>query len=323
VRIIILLLSLFLYPLIGIRAQSVPAAEENIPFLVTFGNASETAWGDDDFTQTFFFIIPQTWKKPFFIRVFDPEISNTHDEINGQPDSETRFTIMGGKGVYTHPDASHPDPIGNFKSGTTLAEKTFDSQPRYDNKWYTFGPFNPVEGELVNEFKGYVFKIVAEGIKGNDGNLYKYFLSSDPNENKVVEGANAFTYEYSFRMWDEPGKVSHIYPFINEKVVSVKIHTFDFDHDGIVRIVSVARKAEEVTVSGDNSWSSSVHQISEKEKNTSLDIQLIKVKKGANNNVVFYITNQYGELLPFYTSPIGGVPKYPYTIKYKSFDGPK
>lgn len=303
-----------------IHAQSVPAVEENIPFLVTFGNASETAWGDDDFTQTFFFIIPQTWKKPFFIRVFDPDISNTHDEINGQPDSETRFTVLGGKEAYTHPDASYADPIGNYKSGTTLAEKVFDSHPKYDNKWYTFGPFNPVEGEYIAEFKGHVFKIVAEGIKGNDGNLYKYFLSSDPNENKIVEGANAFTFEYSFRMWDDPGKVSHIYPFINEKVVSIKIHTFDFDNDGVARIVSVSKKAEEVTVSGDNSWASSVHQITEKEKNTSLNIQLIKLKKVLNNNVVFYITNQYGELLPFYTSPIGGIPKYPYTIKHKSFD---
>jgi len=304
-------------------AQAVPATEENIPFLVTFGAQSQTAWGDDDFVQTFFFIIPQTWKKPFFIRVFDPDINNTHDEVNGIPDTETTFTVLGGNGAFTHPDATMANPVGNFKSGTKLAEKTFDGQIRYDNKWYNFGPFNPSEGELVPDFKGYLFKIVAHGNKGDDGNLYKYFLSSDPNENKLVEGANAFTYEYSFRMWDDAGKVSHIYPFVNDKVISIKINMFDFDNDGKVRIVSVAKKSEDVKVSADNVWSSSIHQISEREKNSSLDIQLIKIKKSLNNNVVFYITNQYGELLPFYTTPIGGIPKYPYNIKHKSFEGGK
>lgn len=311
----------FFYTSLAGSAQSVPANEENIPFLVTFGKESETAWGDDDFSQVFFFIIPQTWKKPFFIRVFDPDINNSHDEINGIADTETRFTVLGGNGVFTDADASLPDPVGNYKSGTQLAEKTFNNSSKYDNKWYSFGPFNPVEGELVPDFKGYLFKIVAEGISGNDGNLYKYFISSFANENREVEGANAFTYEYSFRMWDEGGKTSHIYPFVNDRVISVKIHTFDFDNDGMIRIISLAKKSEKVNFSGDNAWSASVHQISEKEKNSSLDIQLIKLHSSHNNNVVFYITNQYGELLPFYTSPIGGVPKYPYSIKHKSFKG--
>ena len=40
-------------------AQQVPAAEENIPFLVTFGKDGEKSWGDDDFSESFFFIIPK------------------------------------------------------------------------------------------------------------------------------------------------------------------------------------------------------------------------------------------------------------------------
>jgi hypothetical protein len=30
--------------------------------------------------------------------------------------------------------------------------------------------------------------------------------------------------------------------------------------------------------------------------------------------MVLYVTNQYGELLPFYASPIGGIPKFKYKI---------
>ena len=39
-------------------SQPVPNKEENIPFLMTFGNEAETYWGDDDYSQTFFFLIP-------------------------------------------------------------------------------------------------------------------------------------------------------------------------------------------------------------------------------------------------------------------------
>ncbi len=53
-------------------------------------------------------------------------------------------------------------------------------------------------------FDGYIFKVICDGIEGDDGNLYRYFLSTMPDENKAVEGANAFAYEYSFRMWDNP-----------------------------------------------------------------------------------------------------------------------
>jgi len=34
-----------------------------------------------------------------------------------------------------------------------------------------------------------------------------------------------------------------------------------------------------------------------------------------SNNVVIFLENQYGELLPFYSVPIGGVPKYSGKIK--------
>jgi len=54
--------------------QSVPAKEENIPYLVTFGNKAETSYGDDDFTQVFFFSIPKYHKKPIYLRIYDPDV---------------------------------------------------------------------------------------------------------------------------------------------------------------------------------------------------------------------------------------------------------
>lgn len=303
--------------------QSAPAEDENIPYLMTFGNKAETSWGDDDFVQTFFFLIPDKFKKPIFIRVFDPDCGGDVDEQNGSFDTETRFSIYGGKKCWSDEAAQSPDPVGNYKSGNQLASKTFGVNAKHDNNWYTFGPFNPTEGEYVEKYGGYVFKAIAEGLSGDDGNMYRYFLSTDPNSNKPIEGANAFAYEYSFRLWDDPNQVSHIYPYIDDRTISVKQSNFDWDMDGFIRIVSVARKGQLEKVSDQDNWVTTEFKIIPEEKNTSLDIQMIKRKDKPvkNNNVVIYVRNQYGELLPFYTIPIGGVPKYKYSIGVKQKTG--
>lgn len=300
----------------GINAQPVPAGDENIPYLMTFGPEAETSWGDDDFSQTFFFLIPKGFNQPVYIRVYDPDIGGALDEINGIFDTRTTFSVYGGRECYSHDDAKEPSPTGNYKSGNLLASKSFTEQPAYDKNWYTFGPFNPSEGEFVEQFDGYVLKVIADGISGDDGNLYRYFLSTMPDDNKAIEGANAFAYEYSFRMYDDPDEVSHIYPFIDDRTVSVKLSNFDWDSDGFIRTVSVARKSQLSKVSGEDVWVEDEFTIFEEEKNTSLDIQFIKKKSPPvrNNNVVVNVRNQYGELLQFFVIPIGGVPKYKYDI---------
>jgi hypothetical protein len=97
----------------------------------------------------------------------------------------------------------------------------------------------------------------------------------------------------------------------------VKLSNFDWDSDGFIRTVSVARKGQLSKVSTEDNWIEDEFKIFDEEKNTSLDIQFIKRKTPPvkNNNVVINVRNQYGELLPFYVIPIGGVPKYKYEIK--------
>jgi len=195
--------------------------------------------------------------------------------------------------------------------------KTFGNNEIYDGEWYTFGPFNPKEGEYINEYGGYIFKMIAEGIEGDDGNLYKYFLSESPIDNKPVEGGNAFTFEYTFRLSDNKNNIAHLYPFIEENVISVKIANFDFDNDGDVNIVSIVKNEEKSKASGDNIWAASLHRIAEREKKTTLDVRFIKSQKLVrNNNVTLYVNNQYGDMLPIYTVPIGGTPNSNYKIQF-------
>jgi hypothetical protein len=302
------LLALILFALQS-YAQSVPASEENIPYLITFGSEGEKSWGDDDFSQVFFFVIPKTHKDPVFIRVYDPGIGGALDEQKGPWNTKSKFSVYGGTGCITHKDAKRHNPIGNYKSGNLLGTKTFGNE--YDQKWYSFGPFNPTSGELSNKYGGYIFKIICEGKSGDDGNLYKYFLSTSNTKNQEIEGGNAFTFEYTFRMHDDPKEVSHVYPYIDNGVLSVKQGNFDWDNDGELKIITNTRYAIHLEKSGDGDWKKSEHKVLTKEKESTFDVQFHKNKgrPAKNNNVSFYITNQYGETLPFYTIPIGGVPK--------------
>lgn len=299
--------------------QPVPAKEENILFLVTFGNKADKSWGDDDFCEIFFMVIPTDYKQPIYIRIFDPDVGGKYDEVKGKYDTKTKFSVYGGKGCITDEDAQGIDPIGNYRSGNLLAEKTFSESSKYDDNWYTFRPISPTEGELSEKYSGYVFKVIAQGIFGDDGNLYRYYLSTKPNANEPVEGSNSFTFEYTFRLYDNPKEVSHIYPYIDERVISVKQSNFDWDNDGELYFVSVMRKAVMMSKSPDDKWSVSEHKILETEKKSSLDIQMHKNPNAPakNNNVVFYIRNQYGELLPFNNVPIGGIPHPKSVIKVK------
>ncbi len=292
-------------------SQPVPAGDENIPYLMTFGPKAGTSWGDDDFSQTFFFLIPKKFTQAIYIRVYDPEIGGQCDEINGLWDTKMTYSVYGGKESYSLKDAQETQPQGNYKSGNLLTTKSFSNQVNYDKNWYTFGPFNPSEGEFVSKFDGYVFKVICDGVAGDDGNLYRYYLSTLADVNKPVEGANAFAYEYSFRMHDDPNEVSHIYPFVDDRTLTVKLANFDWDSDGLIRTVSVARHGQLTKVSAEDVWIEDEFKIFEEEKNTSLDIQFIKKKNPPvrNNNVVVNVRNQYGELLPFYVIPLGGVPK--------------
>jgi hypothetical protein len=300
-------------------SQSAPAADENIPYLMTFGGNAVSSWGDDDFCQIFFWVVPSSQKEPVYLRVFDPDTGGDLDEAKEDFNTVVSFSVYGGEKCWSDTASQSIHPHGNFKSGYLLSSKSFGNDPQYDRKWYSFGPFNPSEGEYVEKLGGHVFKIIAQGISGDDGNIYKYFLSTDAGVNRAVEGGNLFTYKYHFRLPDDQKKVCQIYPFADEETISVEVRNFDWDNDGTIRIFSVAKNGLICNVSGENEWIRKVFPIVNVERNSSLEIQFIKsqTKLIKNNNVVVTVLNQYGISLPFYVIPIGGIPVYTPEIRYK------
>jgi hypothetical protein len=311
----VVLVFLLVLPLSArLGAQPVPGKDENIPFLVTFGKDGKTSWGDNDFYQVFFFSISKDYNKPVYIRVFDPDCGGEWDEIQGEFDTKTKFSVYGGRGVDPEKNEESRGLLKglNYKSGNLLGSKIFGSEAKYDNKYYTFGPFNPSEGDFNSKWNSYMFKIVCEGISGDDGNLYKYYLSSDPDNNVPIEGANAFTYAYHFRMWNDFKSVAHIYPYIDTGVVYIRQRNFDWDKDGTILVVSRYKQGIPVPISNEDDWATSNIPIEPQEVGSSLDFQFHKRQDELvkNNNVVITLENQRGDALKFFSSPIGGVPVY-------------
>jgi hypothetical protein len=292
--------------------QPVPAVDENIPYLVTFGADGSTSWGDDDFCQVFFCLIPMSQTGPVYIRIYDPDTGGSLDEIKGAANTITTFSVYGGKGCWSDSTAQSIHAAASRKSGFMLNTKSFGADLKYDKKWISLGPFNPSEGEFSEKLGGRVFKIIAQGISGDDGNLYRYFLSTSSVENKPVEGGNLFTYKYHFRMSDDQQHVCQIYPYVDDKTISIEILNFDWDYDGLIRVFSVAKNGLSCPVSGEDNWVVKKFPIVKEEKNTTIEIQFTKNKAipVRNNNVAVAIRNQYGISLPFYSVPIGGIPVY-------------
>lgn len=288
-------------------SQQIPSPDENFPYMVTFGNKAEKSWGDDDFCQILFFVVPKTQTGSVYIRVFDADCGGQVDENRGGFNTKTKFTVHGA-GCYSQQDEENKGPVGNYKQGNILYSKTIGQDTAYDNKWYSFGPINPIEGDLQPALGGYIFKVIIQGMEGDDGNLYKFFLSTKPDKNQKVEGGNVFTYEYSVRL-NATKSVSHLYAYVDVNTIAVKQHNFDMDNDAYIKIISMSNPGTKMTSSGDAEWKESSFPITEKDKNSSLDIQIIKTGDSKNNNMVFMVTNQYGKYLPFYAVPLGSVPK--------------
>jgi len=309
----------FLHAFAKAFSQSAPAADENIPYLMTFGGNADPSWGDDDSRQIFFCLIPSSQTNAVYIRVYDPDTGGSLDELKGDFNTVVNFSIYGGIGCWSDTAAQSVHPSGNYKSGYLLSSKSFGADPKYDRKWYSFGPFNPSEGEYAEILGGHVFKIIAQGVSGDDGNLYRYFLSTSPEENIPVEGGNFFTYKYHFRLSDDQNRVCQIYPYVDDKTISVQVSDFDWDNDGTIRIFSVSKNGLFCNVSGENNWAMSEFPIMAEEKNSTIEIQFTKNKsiQVKNNNVVVTIRNQYGVSLPFYVVPIGGIPVYSPKIRMK------
>ncbi|MDM8552468.1 PKD domain-containing protein [Desulfobacterales bacterium HSG2] len=308
--------------------EEIPHPTLNIPYLCTFGNESGVDWGDDDFSQTIFFSVPEKITKPFYISIFDPDVGGKADEIQKKWNTKTRFELYGGAGAYTDPNARGVKPEGPNKSGELLATKIYGMDRKTDRKWILFAEVDPKRGELVDG--RYLFKFVVEGIEGDDGNLYKLALSASPDRSAEVPGIEAYAYEWSYRLPNNEGTMIYSFPFaVPRNTRHVISNLWDFDGDNMVYLNTPTRPGVPVYSTGNNEWgvteysfkdeisASSEDRETSEEKHkrwsrTTYDILeedfseawTFQIHKGKfpNNDIVFNVTDLEGNPFPMYST---------------------
>ena len=310
----IILFSLLLLYSNSFFGQLTPSLKENIDYLATYSREADKSWGDDDHIQILFIAIPKDYAKEIYISLFDPDIGGKHDQLVGYGyNSKTKFSLYGGEGCYTNADARKINPEGDFKKGTQLSSKIFGRSVMYDDQWFSFGPINPKRGEFILSLNAYILKLVVEGLDGDDGNMYRYYLSSSSYEYIPIEGVDCFSYEITCRFKQEKNSLAHFFPFIDYKTSLIKINNFDGDNQGKFQLTTSIKKSHKIELSGDNNWKVSKHEFNASEKDKYIDIQYISDGSSAND-ITIYLLDQSDQAIPFHCFPVDGIPKYLYKI---------
>lgn len=246
-----------------LKSQRFPSKSQNIEHLAVFGNEAAGTWGDSDNIQAIFIMVPEWIEHPVYLRVFDPDTGGKYDEANQDYNTSTKFTLYAGSDVHPANLTPNWEQSISSRSGVPIDSIEVGLNPELDNQWYTFKPLDPTSGQSYFGFR--VFKILVEGLKGDDGNLYNFFLSSSPEENVEINLANFFSYELSFCL-PQNGRVN-VYPYLQNFTEDIYISVYDFDNSGEINFRPPSGPILQVPSSGNGEWKTSSFGISSHDYN--------------------------------------------------------
>lgn len=242
------------------------------------------------------------------MRVFDPETGGQNDLLKGDADTEVTYTLYGGQGAYWDGNLDNNKAFGN---GTMLDSVIIGPQSESDNSFKTLFITDPRKGEYRTDFDAYIFRLECQGQAGDDGNVYKVFLSTDSHRNIPVEGAISFRYTNSLLLRDAP-ETGHLYPYMETSIQRIEgtIHGLEPDQDIIM--FSRERRGQLIKTVSTREHTFSF-EVLEEEKGLSLDFQF-PARTGNSfqqrQSIFINATSQSDYYVPFYSSPIGVVPRF-------------
>ena len=210
----------------------VPTEDSNVKYLYVFGADGKKTYGAmKNEPQVVFVKVPTSYNGDIQIGIYDPDIGGSIDEKSGQWDTTTKFSIFGGERAYTsilEADESHmirdtedKNPI-NCYEGDLLATETFGYDEQYDKALYSFDPIDASKGEELDGYR--YFKIVIEGISGDDNNLFSLDITPEMSE--------AFSFAPAIRLAEARGAKMALYPQIPSDAKKVLEYNYDLDVTG-------------------------------------------------------------------------------------------
>lgn len=197
---------------IALLATSAPMAEaarvpdrriNGIEWFYVFGRQGNRAYGAAEglAKQVFYVEVPKDLGESVTIRVLDADIQGQHDEQDGKWNTSTKFDVFVGSKLLTSRTITAREP-----DGTTLE----------------LGPFSLNQGDAQGDYV--IFRIEAEGLEGNDSNLFAFEVS--PSQ------AQLFTFNPAIRLMSKEGDRMRFFPQIPSGATGIRVWNYDLDPTG-------------------------------------------------------------------------------------------
>lgn len=269
------------------------AEAQSLTSFVTYGTDSPSREGDDDFVQVFFVRIPDSYPDTVFLRIYDPDLGGTDDIILGQADTRTRFSLLGGRDVYT-PASTAPSPNPEARqSGQLLESVELGTDPSRSGTWWTLARLHANQGQLVEGDR--VFKLVVEGLKGNDANLFVPALTIADRSTVAPHGPSIISYSPTIHIVSG----SHVVEMkieLDEHSGSIDIHTFDAAFATVT--LETAFQSYDVPSSGQDVWQIGSVQFESYDRANELAVTIAADGRESPNDLTLYVTEGNDSLVP-------------------------
>jgi len=299
----------------------VPTEQSNIKYLYVFGADGKSTYGAmRDEPQVVFVKVPASYTGDVKVSIYDPDITGSVDEKSDQWNTTTKFSILGGEKAYTslaEMDESHilndkaESMPTNYYEGDLLDSKIFGNDAQYDRSVYSFDPIDASKGEEVDGFR--YFKIVIEGLSGDDNNLFSLEISPEDSE--------AFSFSPAIRLAETRGAKMALYPAIPSDAARIMEYNYDLDPTGGSIDLIGPSKYFRVKGSSTGMWANTEIDVPSQDMGKRWVYEITKDRQKQANMAVTLLTDN-GRSIPIYFTPGAAGPKVVFVEKPKEIPAP-
>jgi PKD repeat protein len=269
-----------------------PALAQEMPLSVAYGPSASTAEGDHDFRELIYLSVPADLQDRLYLRILDPDTGGDHDLIyGGSEDTEIRYALVGGDGALSGLASTIAPSADDLAGGEPIRDASFAASAALDGKWLTVASFLPDQGELVGDRR--VFRLLVEGLAGNDANLYAATLSLRDRRNLAPDGLEIFAFAPTVRVPDDDSvtELRFVVPAEADRLV---LHNFDAANGEVT--LTTALRSVPLAASGQNEWREGEVAVLERERGEPAAITFAGGEE-IPNDATFYVTDAAGQAL--------------------------
>ncbi|MEM7040014.1 MAG: hypothetical protein AAF570_23780 [Bacteroidota bacterium] len=256
--------------------QDIPCADYGPTWFVAGSPHAQPGFGAVQPHQTIYLLFPETTSQPIYIHVRSPHLEPGIDEADGVFDSQTAISVYGGQHALEDSIVRQYLPYNSHgrkanRSGSLLESAAFGVRAGPSEDWFTFGPFVVSQGDPNGSLPHCIgFKVIVEGISGNDLNLFHLRTSHHSNprlRRQGIPGMESYTYTFMFRMplkKDIQHQVAHFFPYVETQGHNILFRNFDGDYPDLDEIEAFGSATDiyPLAVSQNAQWKTSSFFIS-------------------------------------------------------------